>query len=452
MPAAAFTTHDLLRAVHEHGQDGTNAVTTALGVHRATAWRAMSKAIAAELVVDMGDQDWRLGIPREALVQHVTQLAGMAEAGRGSIDDIVADLAALAVQLDDLDIDEAMRLALAAEVAGEVLKRCRRAIDEAERGRRAFEGFALQARVRVGRLLGDLDPGTRGANTVVSDRRKAADAVGLSRQDTARVVELAEIPAEKVEAIAAKLEADGKRLTVTGVLKAAASPDSTEGCSTDDYYTPPEFTHDVRIVFSDPYATEVDGEIGAIDSDPTSCLLAQCLSVKARSWSSLRSPHDEDERARALAAGVTEAEIDEAAKRWTAGGVKDGRLTQVVAGCVYANPPYSDPAPTINTIIEEHRAGRVREAIILVNTATSSAAQQELLRVSSAQLWIGKGDKHPRTRIAFVRPDGTPHKGNMYDQVAYYLGEDPSKFVEVMSGWGVVTSGAGERRRKRAAA
>lgn len=378
-------------------------------------------------------------------VTPATEIAAIAEARvPTTLDETIEKITAIAAHIGRLDLaavlevetaSEVLEIAKVAELKAAAIRALHRTSAEAVVAAAALEGLAVEAKRTLGEALRALDGGGKGK--AKSERTEMAERLEIDPRETQRLVQLGGLPKEKVGQIVDKFAASDKRVTVRGVLEAAESPSSTEGCSTDDYYTPPEFMADVRTVFG-----------GAIDCDPTSCLLAQCMSVKARSWSSLRSPLDPTERGRALAAGVSEAEIDAAAKCWAGvGGVKDDRLTQVVAGSVFGQPPYSTPAPTIYTIQDGYQSGLVHESIILVNTATSSAPQQELLRLSAAQLWIGKGEKHDRTRIAFIRPDGTPHKSNMYDQVGYYLGEDTTMFREVMSGWGVVTGGKRGRRR-----
>ena len=454
MPVASFTEGQLLAAIGD-GKT-TQEVADALDVHRATAWRGLGKAQALGLVKVDGDvwtvKRGRKGKPKGAKPRAAKLAPKRVQAVEGkllaidtspvadlraprpidialagsSVDEIVAGLARVAEQLEHVNIDEAIETARAAEAASEVLKKCHSSIANAERGRRACEGLALQARRRVGSLLAELDGGSPGSKR--SPRREAADAIELSRPDMDRTIKLAQLDEATVNKIAEQLDSGGERLTVRGVLRIAEQLErGNEGDGSDEWYTPPSFLDVLREFF------------GEIDCDPTSCLLAQ-RNVKARRWYSLRSPDEDAERA--IAVGMTAEEIEDARKTWGGlGGTKDGKLTQQLGGSVFGQPPYSDPGPTIEAIVDGYADGRglVREAVILVNVATSTEVQQLLLRKASAVLWVGKGEKHPRSRMAFVSPAGKAQAGNRYDQVAYFLGDRADEFAQAFEGWGVVT-------------
>jgi len=350
------------------------------------------------------------------------------EQGVGSVVAYVADLATM---IGDLPIAVALQTASSAKALANHLLRCKATIADADRGVRALDGFALLAQATVGEALAGLEGGKPG-DKAKSPRREAADAAGISRPDAARLVELAGIELGERSRIAGEMEAEGQRLTVRGVLTASKAPSKAEGYDGDEWYTGPGFCD----------ATRKAGG-GHIDCDLTSCLLAQ-RNVRARVWYSLRNPNDPAEQASALAAGMTQAEIDKACACWGGlGEVVDGKLRQAAVGHVFGQPPYSDPAPTIKTILEGYNEGRgaVVSAVILVNVATGTAAQQALLKVSSAQLWVGKGEDNPKARMSFIGPSGEVAKANRYDQVAYFLGKSPVTFAAAFGGWGVVKIG-----------
>jgi hypothetical protein len=346
-----------------------------------------------------------------------------------SIDELVAHVADLAEGLPRKSLAERYQLAREARVAREALTLCRSVEGDCARGKRALVELELEASRWAGILLDEL-PGEpeskgRGKGSKQSERMRIAEEAGIDRHRARRLVKLAKIPEERLFEIREAFDRKGKVLSLDAVVRAARR-DGPVG-STNEWYTPEPFLRRVRELF--------DGEI---DSDPTSCLVAQ-RTVRARAWWSLRDPHDEAEQAAARAAGMTSAEIEEAIESWRGlGGVRDGHLTQTPQGRVFSNPPYSDPGPTARTILEQHRAGRAQEAVILLNVATSTAIGQQLLRESKARLWVGKGEEHPRTRMAFVDGRGKAWSDNNNDQVAYYLGPNARRFELTFAGWGVV--------------
>lgn len=362
-----------------------------------------------------------------------------------SVDEVVHRVAEIAESLELVDLREAIEIAeeAAALAAHKRLKRYVAIHDDADKARRSLQGLAVQAERHAGKLLSEFDghapAGGRGKGKAKSERAKVAEDLGIERRKAGRLVELAEIPDEVIPAICAQLEAKGKAVTTTGVIKAAKSESViVPGTTRDDCYTQPDFFVPVRKTFG-----------GATDSDLTSCLTAQGW-IRARAWWSLRSPHDKDEQARARAAwtamGWSEAKqrkaIEHAIETWRGlGGEKDGRLSQKPAGTTFGQPPYSCPEATIYTITDEYKAKRVTQAIILLNCATETAVQQHLLELSSARLWIGKGEDHHRTRMAFYRPTGQQQKQNDRGQVAYFLGDKPTTFAANFGGWGVVKIG-----------
>jgi|GEM_PF-3233064 len=325
------------------------------------------------------------------------------------VDDLAFALAEFVAHgIPELDLRGAMAAAVQSEAYADALRRCTRTAEEAERAERLLEGVALEARRHAGHLLAGLDGGSKGSRKP-SDRRQAAEEAQIERKEASRLVQLSQIPDEQVAAIAEHLEAKGSRITIGGVLKAAASPSAAPDYDGDEWYTPPPIIEAARRVF------------GEIDTDPGSCLVAQ-RHVRARAWYSKgQQSYDDVARASGL-------EADEAAELlgcWRGvGDIKDGRITQTLAGAVWCNPPYSCPGPFLLSILEAYGGGRgmVTGAILLLNVATDTAIQQRLLESSSARCWI-------RGRLAFLDPRGRPIKGNAYAQVIYYLGRDSPRFA-----------------------
>lgn len=338
-----------------------------------------------------------------------------------SVDEVVRRVAEIAESLEGTDLRELVEIAEAADLAARQagLRRYMAIHDDADKARRALQGLAVQAERRAGRLLRDLDAEAPAAGRVgraKSERAKAVAELGLERTKANRMVQLAEIPDEVVPVICEQLESRGKAVTTTGVIKAAKSVSAAGDYDGDEWYTPTEILDAARKV------------LGAIDCDPASCLVAQ-RQVRARAWWS-KGSQSYDERARA--SGMTEAEATKLLGAWKGiGDIKDGRITQPIAGTVWCNPPYSIPHPFLLSIAEAYNAGRglVKAAIMLVNVATDTAIQQRMLAASSARCWVSG-------RIAFLDPTGKPIKGNRYSQVVFYLGKNPAKFAAEFSRFG----------------
>jgi len=350
----------------------------------------------------------------------MSAIATFTDATPATIDALLEQLADRAQGLADLDLDDLLAEASKAEAASEVLRRCKGLADHAERGQRALDAFSLQARRHAGEILAQLSPEPTkmaGKSLGQSERRVAAEGAGLHRADASRLVELAAIEDEQIATITEQLERDGSRLTLSGVLKRAKTTSAVEGYDGDEWYTPPDILDAARKVFG-----------GSIDCDPASCLVAQ-RQVRARAWYSKAAQHFDD---RARAAGVTEAQASKLLEAWRGlGDIKDGKLTQPLAGDVWCNPPYSIPQPFLASIVDAYNGGRgmVSSAILLVNVATDTAIQQRLLAASSARCWVSG-------RLAFLDPTGTPVKGNRYSQVVFYLGNNPTKFAAEFSTFG----------------
>lgn len=107
-------------------------------------------------------------------------------------------------------------------------------------------------------------------------------------------------------------------------------------------------------------------------------------------------------------------------------------------GRVWLNPPFSNPAPFTNKLIEEYERGNTRAAIVLVNNGTDTAWGQALLRRYPV-CFVG-AHSHG-SRISFWRNDpDEPRTGNRYAQMFFYLGDDSQTFAEVFSQFGVIKS------------
>jgi len=110
---------------------------------------------------------------------------------------------------------------------------------------------------------------------------------------------------------------------------------------------------------------------------------------------------------------------------------EDNGLLYDWQGNVWMNPPYAQPliAQFSTRLQEEWSAGRVKQALVLVNNATETAWFQGLVRCASAVCF-------PLARIRFWAPDkvsASPLQG----QAVLYLGQNVDEFVRQFGvfGW-----------------
>ena len=118
--------------------------------------------------------------------------------------------------------------------------------------------------------------------------------------------------------------------------------------------------------------------------------------------------------------------VVKAAKFYTA---DDNGLLYDWLGNVWMNPPYAQPliAQFSTRLQEEWGAGRVKQAIVLVNNATETAWFQGLVRCASAVCF-------PLARVKFWSPDkvSAPLQG----QAVLYLGQNVDEFVRQFGSFG----------------
>ena len=151
----------------------------------------------------------------------------------------------------------------------------------------------------------------------------------------------------------------------------------------DEWYTPEEITRTAAHV------------MGSIDLDPASCELAQT--------------------------------VVQAAAYYTK--IEDG-LHQTWQGNVWLNPPYSQPQAWVDKLFKEMQAGRVTQAIVLVNNATETAWFQRLLGEAKFACF-------PSRRLAFWRHDHS-NVGARQGQCLFYFGNRPEAFYSAFGATGVV--------------
>lgn len=377
----------------------------------------------------------------------------------GTIDTVLEAVARQVAQIAKMDLREAVEAAREAEVLAKAVKlqRYRRIEDHAGEAQRALEGLALQASRRAGELLAGLDGGGPGRGRK-SERTAIAEEAGIDGRLVRRLVELAELDDERVELVRDELLEAGKRLTVRGVLSAASKRVSV---GSDEWYTPPEVAEAVHRVFGGPP-----------DCDPASCPVAQRVIQADRYWSAAPPTLGEAEKA----AGITTREFAQIKKAhagvgqvlsWPDGTPLDpavegfakaanrGRISHAsdLAGKVFCNPPYAFPAPFVRAVIEGYlwheledepldeayfepcgrdRGAAVTEAILLVNVATGTTAGQWILDAADRICW-------PRGRFAFLDAHGEAQKGNRYEQLVAYFGDQPDVFAREFGPFGSIT-------------
>jgi phage N-6-adenine-methyltransferase len=231
----------------------------------------------------------------------------------------------------------------------------------------------------------------------VSNRR-IAEGLGVSHPTVATVRSEMESTG-KIYQLERTLGADGKsrptgyRLIDTSPEGKKAIRDSASAVLKSDmptytgnyeWYTPAEYIKAARAV------------LGSIDLDPASNEIAQEVVCAGRYFT---------------------AETDGLKQEWS--------------GCVWLNPPYSQPLVThfVSKLCEEYKSGRVTGSILLVNNYTDNAWFHEAEESAAATCFT-------RGRIKFYgRGDekSSPADG----QVFIYFGDNVRKFVEVFSDIGV---------------
>ena len=113
---------------------------------------------------------------------------------------------------------------------------------------------------------------------------------------------------------------------------------------------------------------------------------------------------------------------------------KDDGLKRMWLGNVFLNPPYHrELAPLfVNKLVEEVKARRVTQAIMLTNNSTDTEWFRIAAEASNAVCFTND-------RVAFTTPAGgevAPTQG----QAFFYLGPDVARFVEVFGKIGFIAT------------
>jgi ParB-like chromosome segregation protein Spo0J len=167
----------------------------------------------------------------------------------------------------------------------------------------------------------------------------------------------------------------------------AARPHVANNSGNNEWYTPPDLIERARRV------------MGGIDLDPASSLVAN-RTVKAE-------------------------------KIYTA--ENSGLDLPWYAKSVWMNPPYSSEwiGKFATKIVEEVKAGRVKQAITLTNNATDTGWFAEMANAATGMCTL-------RGRVRFMDPQGNPSGAPLQGQVLLYFGDDFEAFKREFSQLGRV--------------
>lgn len=153
----------------------------------------------------------------------------------------------------------------------------------------------------------------------------------------------------------------------------------------------------------EPYIEAARLAMGGIDLDPASCALAN-QSVRATRYFDC----------------------------------SDNGLQQQWHGRIWLNPPYSDymgqAAEWAAKLLAEYRAGRVSQAVMLVNLSTSYQPAMQLIASAGLVCIVAR-------RIRFYTPSGQAKRPTQAN-VIFYLGERRRQFTESFSQFGQVLQAA----------
>jgi ParB-like chromosome segregation protein Spo0J len=186
---------------------------------------------------------------------------------------------------------------------------------------------------------------------------------------------------EKAKAKAQKIAETGSEGATQQVQVTIFSSESNE------YYTPPKYLEAAHEV------------MGRIDLDPASCEAAQ-ENVRAKNFYT----------------------------------VADDGLNQEWHGSVWLNPPYgttgseSNQGIWANKLIEEYKAGRTTEAILLTKAALGYNWFEDL--------WYDWPVCFARERLSFIKVDGSTDGQSKQGTALFYFGPDVEKFKRIFRRFG----------------
>jgi phage N-6-adenine-methyltransferase len=233
----------------------------------------------------------------------------------------------------------------------------------------------------------------RGASQNGNDCRlgkaDADEEIGINKNTGQTAQKVAEIPQAEVEAYVEETEAQGKEITLSGLISSQKKKHNhlAQGTGDNEWYTPEQYIDAARSV------------MGAIDLDPASSEHAQAT-VKA-------------------------------GKHYT---INDSGLSKEWAGRVWLNPPYAQPHihDFVAKLAEEYSSGRVTEAILLTHNYTDTRWFHLAAKHATAILFT-------RGRIGFEDPAGNkaaPTQGQSF----FYYGDNLAEFKNIFGEFGLVVT------------
>lgn len=196
--------------------------------------------------------------------------------------------------------------------------------------------------------------------------------------------EASELPAEAQRRVVELVET-GEAKTGAEAVREVKRPHVANNTGDNEWYTPPEFIAAARAV------------MGGIDLDPASSEIAN------KTVSAFR---------------IFTAADDGLAQEW--------------GGRVWMNPPYEKGLidKFAEKLRDEVKAGRVEQAVVLVNNATDTRWFATLCEVASMLCF-------PTGRIRFLKPDGE-RGAPLQGQAVLYIGDQREPFAGVFARFGTV--------------
>jgi phage N-6-adenine-methyltransferase len=236
--------------------------------------------------------------------------------------------------------------------------------------------------------LGSNQHKKEGASPEAPSQEDAADRLNVSRSGVQRAKLVLEKGTDELKALcdAGKIQASVAAKIAKGTP--AAQHKALDKIAKGTISSSPEYDGDTWETPDDTLEL-VRAVLGTIDLDPASNTHAQ-KRVQATHWLS----------------------------------AKDNALEHNWVGNVFCNPPYSMPliAQFTSKLIAEYDAGRIKQAIYLVNNCTDAGWCQTLLRRFSVCFTCG--------RISFLQGDGQKF-ATRQGQAIFYLGKHSTNFCAV---------------------
>ena len=266
---------------------------------------------------------------------------------------------------------------------------------KAEKKDAELQNLVAEQKLRTQRVLGRLieegkkngeirKQGDRDSNLAERKVLKLAE-LGITEKESHVFQVISKIPDEKFEAfIEEKKSAVDKavgELTTAGALRLAKGAHVSNNSGENEWYTPPQYIESARKV------------MGRIDLDPSSTKAANQI-IKAKRF--------------------YDVEMDGLVQPWK--------------GCIWMNPPYSQPE--IWKFIDKLETEQYEQAIILVNNATETKWGQKLLSLSAAVCFH-------TGRIRFVSPDGELGDSPLQGQMIAYIGPKVREFIGEFRQYGI---------------